>query len=159
MKLNHALNIIPLLAALYLGACASKVETRGFVSDDNLTDFVVPGTTTKEELANRFGSPSSQSSFGTDTWYYISMRKETVAFFEPEVSEQHVVIIEFDETGIVTAMNSRNLADSKQIELVGRTTPTEGHSLGFFEQVVGNIGRFNKPGTTGGVTAPRPGSY
>ena len=53
-----------------------------------------------------------------------------------------------------------DLANSQDIDIVSRTTPTEGHTLGFFEQILGNIGRFNSPGSPTGSAAPgrQPGT-
>jgi outer membrane protein assembly factor BamE (lipoprotein component of BamABCDE complex) len=34
-------------------------------------------------------------------------------------------------------------ADGKPVELVSRVTPTAGNELNFFQQIFGNIGRFN----------------
>ena len=102
------------------------------------------GESQKEDVTRALGSPSSTSDFGEETWYYISARKERQAFFAPEVTDQKVVKITFDENGIMKSMKRYTLEDGKEVVMVEKTTPTEGHSLGFFEQILGNIGRFNK---------------
>jgi outer membrane protein assembly factor BamE (lipoprotein component of BamABCDE complex) len=135
------------LAFLCLGvlsACSPKVETRGYVNDKAIQDQLVVGTSTRDEVQSLLGSPSSRSSFGSETWYYISGRKEAVAFMKAEVVEQKVVRIEFNEAGIVQKVEGFSEKDSQDFALVGRTTPTEGHTLGFVEQALGNIGRFNR---------------
>ncbi len=136
-----------------LAACSPKIDTRGYVSYADFKEHVKIGQTGKDELLDAFGSPSSQSSFGDETWYYVSTRKETTAFLKPEIVKQDVVRIVFDASGKVAAVESADEADSRQFDLVKRTTPTEGHQLNFFEQIVGNIGRFNKAGADG----PAPG--
>lgn len=143
---------------LALGACSPKVDAGGYVNETNVKEQIFPGKTTREEVQNLMGSPSSQSSFGNETWYYITNRKEGYAFLKPEVVQQDVVSIEFDQAGIVNKVESYDRNSGQEFDLVKRTTPTEGHSLGFFEQALGNVGRFNKPGGTG-TMAPgrRPG--
>jgi len=51
--------------------------------------------------------------------------------------------------------------NAQDFDLATRVTPTEGHKLTFIEQLIGNIGRFNRPGGSGaGSVAPgrQPGS-
>ena len=151
--------VIPVfLCAAALAACEPKVDTRGYVSDQVIKDQIIAGQTTRDEVMAKLGSPSSQSSFGSETWYYISDRKETVAFMAPEVVQQKVVRIEFNSAGIVDKVEDYSEKDSRDFALVKRTTPTEGHTMSFIEQTLGNIGRFNRPDSSGGV-APgrRPG--
>lgn len=113
-------------------------------------------------MLNALGSPSTRSSFGQEEWYYISIRKETVAFLESDIEKQDVVRFTFDDGGVVTAIDKFDKKDGRQVAIEDDRTPTAGHKLGFIEQVFGNIGRFNKgaddtgPRTYGPTTRPRP---
>jgi outer membrane protein assembly factor BamE (lipoprotein component of BamABCDE complex) len=133
---------------LLLGAiaCSPKVDNRGYVSDADWKDQITVGTSTMDDVLVKFGSPSSRSSFGSESWYYISQRKETTAFFAPEIADQEVMHIAFDSNGVVSNVEKFTKAQAQEFALVKRTTPTEGHSMSFVEQVLGNIGRFNKAG-------------
>jgi len=133
------------ILASMLAACSPKVDNRGYVGEGAIRDQVTIGTSTRQDVLDTLGSPSSQSSFGEETWYYVSARKETVAFLKPEVEQQDVVRISFDQAGVVSKVESFDKNNAREFELVKRVTPTEGHTLGFFEQVLGNIGRFNRP--------------
>lgn len=145
-----------LLTLLALSACDPKVDNRGYVSNAVWKDQIAPGTTTKDQVLATFGSPSAQSTFGEETWYYINTRKEATAFLKPEVVEQNVVRLTFDANGVVSKMETFDKNNSKEFDVAKRVTPTEGHQLGFFEQIIGNIGRFNKGGDTGAGAATRP---
>ena len=151
--------IILILACL--SACSPKVATGGYVRDGNFKDQLVIGQTSKDEVKEKFGSPSSQSSFGAETWYYITNRQETVGFLKPEIVQQDVTSVEFDAGGLVSKVESFNKADGEQFAIATQTTPTEGHTLGFFEQILGNIGRFNHPSDGSDTAAPgrKPGGY
>lgn len=149
--MNRIQVVIVLLALV--SACSPKVDTGGYMKETDIKGQITEGKTTKQEVQEKFGSPSAQSSFGNETWYYITDRKETMAFFAPEVVEQDVTRVEFDAAGTVISVQAFNKNDSKEFSLAKRTTPTEGHQLGFVEQLLGNVGRFNKPGmdsNTGG---------
>ena len=103
-----------------------------------------------------FGSPSSVSTFGNENWYYISERTETTAFYAPEVVDRKVVVISFDDKGVVRDFASLGLEDGRIIELVERKTPTAGNEITFLQQLFGNLGRFEGEGAaTRGTRCPR----
>lgn len=142
------------LLLLASAACSPMVDNKGYVKQADLKDKLVTGQTSKQEVFDQFGSPSSQSSFGPETWYYIHSRKETVGFLKPESVDQDITSVEFDEKGIVSKINGYTQDQAQQVANVKRVTPTEGHSLGFVEQILGNVGRFNKAGSSSGTVAP-----
>ncbi|MEQ1705502.1 MAG: outer membrane protein assembly factor BamE [Rickettsiales bacterium] len=133
-------------AVVAVSSCSPKVENRGYIKQANWKDTVKVGQATKQEVLEQLGSPSAKSSFGPETWYYVSSRKEAVAFLKPEVVEQETVNITFDYAGVVREINVHDKNSAREIDLVKRTTPTEGHSMSFIDQALGNLGRFNKPG-------------
>ena len=91
------------------------------------------------------GSPSSIATFGEEVWYYISSQTQTIAFYEPEVLDQKVVAIAFDDAGKVKNVRTYGLEDAQAIEPVARTTPTGGREVTILEQLIGNLGKFTKP--------------
>ena len=130
-------------AALALGACQATVDSRGYVPSEEDLERVKAGLQGREEIQEILGSPSSISTFRDDRWYYISKKTRSVAFFEPTVLEQKVVVVEFDETGFVKEMKRFELEDGLIIDPVTRKTPAPGRELSFLEQLIGNFGRFN----------------
>jgi outer membrane protein assembly factor BamE (lipoprotein component of BamABCDE complex) len=155
MKRIQAVKAIVITSALLCAACSPKVENRGYVKQASWKDSIIVGQTNKQEVLDKFGSPSTKSSFGPETWHYISSRKEGIGFLRPSVVEQEAVDVAFDSSGVVSGVNVYNKDNAKDFDLVKRTTPTEGHSLSFIDQTLGNLGRFNKPG--GSNDSPVPG--
>ncbi len=149
--------IVALVSLIAISACSAKVDTRGYISQKPIAEQITVGQTTRDEVFAKLGSPSSRSSFGTETWYYITQRKEGTAFMRPEIAQQQAFRIEFDGSGVVQKIDGFSEKDSQDIELVSRTTPTEGHTLGFLEQILGNIGRFNNSGTESAAPGRKPG--
>jgi len=143
-------------AVFALLGCGPKVETNGYVKREEIKSLITPGKSTRDEVQTTLGSPSAQSTFGNDSWYYITDRKEAYAFMKYDIVEQNVTRIDFDENGLVTSVDDYDKSNSEDIQLVKRETATEGHTLGFFEQMLGNIGRFNAPGG-GGAANPAGG--
>jgi outer membrane protein assembly factor BamE (lipoprotein component of BamABCDE complex) len=132
--------------ALALIACATTVPRGHLKEDEELTDIHV-GSSTSGDVQKHLGSPSSKSTFGPSTWYYVSSIHQTRSILPTKVVDQHVIEIAFDASGVVKSVKQYGLADSKNIEVATDTTPTEGQKLGFFEQLLSNLGRFNKNDT------------
>ncbi len=147
-----------LLPLLLLCACSPTVAQRGHPPLAEMQAALTPEVKTKEDVQRVLGSPSTTSDFGAQTWYYISAERESYAFLAPETVRQEVLRIVFDEEGNIKQTSTADLKDAKDVEITDRVTPTEGHKLGFVEQVMGNVGRFNSgPKQTGPHTLGRPG--
>lgn len=143
----------PLLAAT-LAACSSRVAVRGNLPDPEEVVEILPGDSSREDVQRILGSPSTLSTFQDATWYYIGERTEQVAFFAPEVIERSVLVVTFNDAGLVDDTRLFTVEDGQEIAMVDRTTPTEGNELTILQQLIGNIGRFGggqdgikKPGT------------
>lgn len=134
--------IAALVVAGALAACSPRITTHGHVPDPEALDRIRPGVHNELEVAQFLGTPSTTVLFGEPTWLYITERTEAYAFLEPEVVDQRVVAIAFNDAGVVTQVDQYVLEDGILVDPVTRTTPTYGKQLGLLEQLVGNIGRF-----------------
>jgi outer membrane protein assembly factor BamE (lipoprotein component of BamABCDE complex) len=149
--------------AATLADCAPDVEQRGNLPSADKLSEIHAGSTTKDEVAKILGTPSSVSIFNNDkSWYYISRRTSQTAFFDPAVLDQQVYIVEFNDQGVVTAVDHKVLQDGAEITPVARATPAPGRELSFLEQLIGNLGRFNGSeggggsSSSGGTNGPSP---
>ena len=84
--------------------CATTVEQRGNLPAQDKIAGIQPGSTTKDEVVKILGSPSSVSVFDDKSWYYISRRTGQFAFLDPNVIDQQVYIVNFDDQGVVKAV-------------------------------------------------------
>ncbi|MGB0672097.1 MAG: outer membrane protein assembly factor BamE, partial [Rhodospirillales bacterium] len=101
-----------------------------------------PGEISRAEVAEILGSPTNIAPFDGESWYYVSERTETFAFFEPEVKERQVLVLNFDKSGVLRDMKALSLQDGKEVALVDRETPTAGNDFTVIQQIFGNLGRF-----------------
>ena len=131
------------LGLLALAACAPTVDQRGNLPEPEKLAEIKPGVTTKDAVTQLLGSPSTVSTFNDKTWYYISRKTEQVSFFTPDLLDQQVIAVAFDDSGVVRDVEHLGLADSRTVEPSTRVTPSAGRELGLFEQLVGNVGRFS----------------
>ena len=131
------------ICALAIGACAQKIDVRGHIPEEEDLGRINPGVHTREDVAQLLGTPSTVSAFQDTKWYYIGQKSTEFAFFAPEVLERRVVVVSFDDAGVVAETSTLSLADGQDIDPVERVTPTEGRELNFFQQIFGNLGRFS----------------
>lgn len=134
------------LAASFLGACdLARIDVRGYVPNDDDLAKLEPGRQNRDEVQQILGSPSSTGVFDAEqSWYYIYRKTSTTAFFEPEVLEQRVVVVHFDRQGMLRDVRRYALEDGLIVDPVTRTTPSPGRELSFLEQLLGNVGKFNR---------------
>lgn len=127
--------LIVAAASAALTACAARVDTRGNLAEAEKIEEIKPGVSTREEVMQILGSPSSVAAFNGSTWYYIGNKTETVAFFKPSVVEQQVLAVTFDEDGRVAEVNRLGLADAQKVEISERVSPTRGKEPTLFQQM------------------------
>src|SRR5690606_26596225 len=99
--------------------------------------------TTKEEVGEILGTPSSVAPFDNKTWYYISEQTEQVAFLSPTLIEGEIVTLTFDDQNRLASIDTTMIGERYRVKKTKREPPTSGHSFGVLEQLFGNIGRFN----------------
>ena len=137
-------------------ACAPIIGVNGFQSVDVKPTDIVAGTDTKTTVMARLGSPSTTSTFESDTiWYYFSQTTEKYTFNAPQVSQRSVTEITFNEADQVASVRTLGLEDGQELAMNRRETPTRGRELTVLEQLLGNVGRGQLPRTEDDVPGQR----
>lgn len=131
-----------------MGACTPAVHQRGHMVDPDDLAAIAPGKTTREDVAARLGTPSAVSTFDDKTWYYIGQVTEQVSFLDPEIRQQKVVRVVFDDRGVVQDVQTLGAEAARPVSPVDRQTPTYGRDMNVLEQLLGNIGRPSLPSNT-----------
>ena len=130
--------------ALATPGCSPITDTRGNLPLHEVVETIERGKQNRDQIVALLGSPSTKATFGKqDIWYYIGKKTETLAFFEPKLLERKILVIKFDDQGVVETVASIDASAGKRVELVERVTPTKGKELGILEQIIGNVGRFS----------------
>jgi outer membrane protein assembly factor BamE (lipoprotein component of BamABCDE complex) len=135
--------LIALLAATLMTACQPTVSRHGYRLDQSAISRVVPGVTSREEVYRLLGSPSTVATFDNSRWYYVSQTTEQKTWYQRRITAQDVVAIDFDDQGIVREIGVADLTMAQAVQPDPETTRTLGNELTVFQQVIGNIGRFN----------------
>jgi outer membrane protein assembly factor BamE (lipoprotein component of BamABCDE complex) len=129
-----------LALAAALAACGARKDVRGNYLTQTQLAAISVGKTDRETVLRVLGPPSTEGTFDQQIWYYIGRHTESWAFLNPEILDQKVVAIYFNDKGVVEHLQQYGEADSRPVDIVERETPTSGNKMGFFEQVFSNLG-------------------
>lgn len=143
--MTRARTLAALAFAALLAACSPTVQEHGQRLNEADLAALRPGVTTREEVAQILGSPSTVDPFDPNTWIYVTQKMEKVAF-RTDLKDQQVLVLRFDERGVLRTVETRGIEQAARIEPVADRTPTRGAELGLLEQLIGNIGRFPRAG-------------
>lgn len=132
------------LCATALVACSGDVKRHGHVLRNPVVTDLEPGVQTRQGVLQLLGSPSSTAPFDDDTWYYIAERTRQVAFLRPQEMDRQILVVRFDGQGVLESLGVLTGEDGNEVVLVNRETPTAGHRMTVLEQIIGNVGRFNR---------------
>src|SRR5262245_44445788 len=92
------------LAAAVSACVEPRIDQLGNKPDEDQVVQINPGVDDKQRVAELIGTPSTISTFDDRTWYYISKRTETTAFFDPDVTDQEILAVNFTEDGVVESL-------------------------------------------------------
>ena len=116
---------------------------RGYVVSDADLAQVSVGTSA-EKVLSIMGTPSTTSTVGGDSWYYISQTAERkLAFMAPKVVDQRVLAVYFGPGKKVTRVANYGMQDGKVFDFISRTTPTGGAEPNFLRNLMGGLLHFS----------------
>jgi outer membrane protein assembly factor BamE (lipoprotein component of BamABCDE complex) len=136
-------------AAVLLVGCAQMRAHKGVVIDPQLASGIQPGVDNKDSVEKLLGRPTFTGQFSPNDWYYVSRDVNQVAFRNPRVRKQTVMIVRFDPKGNVASVQRTGKELVMNVEPTHRSTPTLGRQRSFFEELFGNIGTVGAPGVPG----------
>lgn len=142
MKNTHTALIAA--ALLTVTACTPTTATRGNLVEDFRLSEITPGVSTRTNVLKSLGSPTTTAPFDDNVWYYLGQKTEKRGIFDPEVVDERIIVVAFNEEGIVDVIEELD-TDRTEVPRVRRKTPTGGNDITVMEQILGNMGRFNKP--------------
>ena len=148
MKLA-VLKMATIAAAVMLAGCAQFRQHKGVVLDPQVASAIQPGVDNKASVEKALGRPTFTGQFTPNDWYYVSRDVSQVAFRNPHVTKQTVMIVRFDQKGNVASVQQTGRELVMKVDPNGRTTPTLGRKRSFFEELFGNIGSIGGPGLPG----------
>jgi outer membrane protein assembly factor BamE (lipoprotein component of BamABCDE complex) len=132
-----------LIMIFVVTACTPATQKRGnFLFDEDIA-AIQPGVTTEFDVRRLLGSPTATAVFDDKTWYYVGLQTEKESFFDERIIDKRVHKIQFDEAGTVITFTEVT-EDSVDVPLANRVTPTSGNEVTILQQILGNVGKFNR---------------
>jgi outer membrane protein assembly factor BamE (lipoprotein component of BamABCDE complex) len=116
---------------------------RGFVLDQEALAKVRPGMDVQGVLQT-LGTPSTTSTVGNRTFYYVSQKTRRMFQFQnPAVVEQNVVAVYFNKGFKVERVANYGLNNGVIFDFISRTTPTGGEEQSFLRNLFRGVTSFN----------------
>jgi len=141
--------LVRLAAAALLGLAASGCTSigeefqRGYILDEGLLAQVKPGMGA-EQVLQTMGTPSTVSTVGNRSWYYISQTSaRRVQFLGETVTDQRVAAIYFTPALRVERVALYGIQDGRVFDFISRTTTASGQEASFVGQLFDNGPSFN----------------
>jgi outer membrane protein assembly factor BamE (lipoprotein component of BamABCDE complex) len=142
------------VAAILATGCATNRAHKGTVLDPQLASSIKPGVDNKASVEKLLGSPTFSGQFTPNDWYYVSRDTNRLAFRNPRVKKQTVLLVRFDQGGNVASTQRTGKELVLAVDPSHRSTPTLGRKKSFFEELFGTIGSVGAPGLPGGNSGP-----
>lgn len=120
-----------------------EVQPKGYILDEDALLSIKNGTDVQTVL-KVMGTPSTVSTVGNQTFYYISQTtQQRFKFLNPTISEQRVAAIYFNKNFKVERVANYGLQDGVVFDFISRTTPTGGNEQSFVRNLMRGLGTFN----------------
>jgi len=120
---------------------------RGFIADDALISQIKVGMDVQQVLTI-LGTPSTTSTVGNRTFYYISQTvRRRFQFQKLTVIDQKVLVIYFNKAFKVERIAHYGLQDGVIFDFISRTTATGGEEQSFLRNLFRGVTKFNPLGS------------
>ncbi|GJE59417.1 outer membrane protein assembly factor BamE [Methylobacterium trifolii] len=140
-----------------LSGCIGEELRHGYQIDQAALATVKPGMSA-EQVLQTLGTPSTVSTVGNKSWYYISQNtSRTVLFLGEQVEDQKVTAVYFNAGFKVERVALYGLQDGRVFDFIQRTTPTSGQDRAFISQLFRGLTRY-EPFGSGRGTSVVPGA-
>ncbi len=128
---------------LLLAGCTAIYRDHGYVPLDEDLAQVEVGKTTRAEVAELIGRPSSAGVLEGSGWYYVGSRWKYYGARAPQEIDRQVVAITFSDKDTVANVERFGLEQGEVVVLSRRVTDSGIKGITFIRQLMGSLGRVN----------------
>lgn len=137
---------------LTITGCNKRLEYYGYSFQDNdnldrILSQIIPAKSNELDVLNLLGSPTFLGEFSPRTFFYtqIKVNRNTVTG-GGRINYIRTLAIEFTpETRIVTRLWIEEIPKVRNLPYLKSHTILKGNTPSIFQQIIGNLGKFNKP--------------
>jgi len=129
---------------LFAAGCTPTVAQRGNMLENYQFQTLKPGQSGRSDVLRALGSPTTQSTFDSNVWYYLGQKTEKRGILDPEIVQERIVQVVFDSQGVLESIHDIDRG-RMNIPYVREKTKTNGNDVTVMQQFFGNLGKFNPP--------------
>ena len=137
-QIIHTIIILNLF--IIITSCVNKKIVNGQLPDGEMLSKLRLNEDNKQVIDQLLGSPSFKGEFGDNSYYYFSTISDKIAFLEPDLIEQKIIQLKFDDKNILSKVYLFEKNDSKEILMSSNSTKTTGREISILEQMISNFG-------------------
>lgn len=146
---------------LALPGCAVFSDSphyRGIAVSQHDLNELTPGLSQQADVEAVLGPPTFAPQFNQNDWVYVAQVTKMRIGQTEGVRSQHIVVIEFDNNGVMRSVTEKDLHDSVRVAMEPHKTPVPGGTPSFMQQLVGGVGSYNPLGAAQDTSAGAAGS-
>ena len=121
--------LILIIFIFIINCSANKLSNfHGSKSLEKKFSSIEKNKTNKNDLVKIIGQPSTISDFNTNKWFYIERLKKNQSLLKlgrQKIKKNNILIVEFDNKGILKTKKLLNLNDMKNIKYLEEITEKE----------------------------------
>ncbi len=136
--------ILLIVTTFCLSSCVVNVKDHGYDREQNNFSQLKINQSTKEDVLNTVGSPSTTGTFNNNSWYYVSVKTKKISVLNPEVTEHLVTKLTFDNNEVLSDISVVDSKNKKSLKFNESASPIKGHTSGPIRDFFYNVGRYNK---------------
>ena len=127
---------------LLLSSCLSQIDKRGYSFELSDHQLVRESISDKNFVTDSMGYPTfSIDDENGELWVYFSEDVERFLFFKPNILKRDMMVLSFDNKGIVKKIDHYDLNNENKIQFASNYTEVESQKKGVFSQIFSNIGK------------------
>ena len=139
-------NYFTICSMFLLSACLTKEYKSGVPIRQSQFEQV-QASTNKQQIYEVLGSPAAVSFVGEEKWFYYTAEGKIFAFLDPSFSKYEVLTVKFNPDDSISDIKLKDISDNGfEIDLTKNTELPSEIKMNFFQELFGNIGKFNSSG-------------
>lgn len=129
------------LTVLALSACSPTIRNHGYIPPEEDLQELAVGIDTRASVEDVVGPPTAGGVLEGGDYYYVRSTFRTFGPRRPQVIDRQVLAISFDDSGVLSNIETFGLEDGRVVALSRRVTDSGVTNVSFLRQLLGNIGR------------------
>ena len=139
----HLKTLLIILSLLLIGACSPTFKNHGYVPSRAELNQLKVGKSSKENVKNLFGSPSSIGLVQDDRWFYLYTRIKNFMYRSSEIVERQLVVVTFTSNGLLENIERFELQDQEVVVLSRRITESGIKGMSLIQQLLNSAGNYD----------------